>query len=468
MPVCAACNLENATFSRGQLKKGSARRCTTCVGAAVRTSAANTASSILLGSEAHKVPKLLAHELAAQLVARVEQGGGGVRTNLYNKGTNIPNKLRPVVTALVSEVVKCLPALQHALASVPGPWTQGSDAVTTLAKVLLHEMVVKERSIKGGAKHPLARAMWERRVALKAAMETSLVPVIAPPPQRATPLPRYVRVNTLKASVCDAKASLVHADAKLVATDDPFVPLLLRLPPKSNLHGHALIEEGKLILQDRASCLPALALAPPPGACVIDACAAPGNKTTQLAAAVGKAGTIYAFERNRKRAATLRGMVGRAGASSIVQVHETDFTAIDTSKSLGPATPTMALCDPSCSGSGGAGGHAQGIEHESSPAYWDNVRRLAAAQLEIIRKAFAFPHMRVVVYSTCSIHREENEDVVGKALEAAAGEWRLVLCLPDWPTRGLCDTPTGALCVRAGDCDDTHGFFVARFERVQH
>ena len=93
--------------------------------------------------------------------------------------------------------------------------------------------------------------------------------------------------------------------------------------------------------------------------------------------------------------------------------------------------------------------------------------RLAAAQLKIVCKAFTFPHMRVVVYSTCSVHREENEDVVAKALEAAAGEWRLAMCLPDWPTRGLPDAPNGELCVRAGEHDETHGFFVARFERVQ-
>ena len=80
--------------------------------------------------------------------------------------------------------------------------------------------------------------------------------------------------------------------------------------------------------------------------------------------------------------------------------------------------------------------------------------------------AMRLPRVRVVVYSTCSVHREENEDVVGKLLEATGGAWTLVRCLPAWPTRGLHDTPHGELCVRAGAEDGTHGFFVARFEKA--
>ena len=72
-----------------------------------------------------------------------------MRTNLYSKGTTIPNNLRPIVTALASEDKvsrRCVTRLQV----WPGR-TEGSDAVLSLAKVLLYEMVVKRRSIKGGA-----------------------------------------------------------------------------------------------------------------------------------------------------------------------------------------------------------------------------------------------------------------------------------------------------------------------------
>ena len=123
------------------------------------------------------------------------------------------------------------------------------------------------------------------------------------------------------------------------------MPGLLRLPPRANLHGHPLVRSGAIIPQDRASCLPAVALAPPPGARVIDSCAAPGNKTTQLAALVGAHGKVYAFERNEARAATLRAQVGRAGAGEIVSVAQADF--LRTPLVGGPGSDaTWALCDP--------------------------------------------------------------------------------------------------------------------------
>lgn len=73
---------------------------------------------------------------------------------------------------------------------------------------------------------------------------------------------------------------------------------------------------GAIILQDKASCIPATLLDVPVGATVLDACAAPGNKTTQLAAGVGTKGTVFAVEKDSKRAITLQTMVDKAGASN--------------------------------------------------------------------------------------------------------------------------------------------------------
>jgi putative methyltransferase len=58
-------------------------------------------------------------------------------------------------------------------------------------------------------------------------------------------------VNALRASVEAVRGAL-----DCVSEEDALVPGLLRLPPKTNLHGHALVTSGQLILQDRASCLP--------------------------------------------------------------------------------------------------------------------------------------------------------------------------------------------------------------------
>ncbi len=65
---------------------------------------------------------------------------------------------------------------------------------------------------------------------------------------------------------------------------DPHLPDLLRLPAGAALHAHPLVADGSVVLQGKSSCMPAHALAPKPGWTVVDCCAAPGNKTTHLAA----------------------------------------------------------------------------------------------------------------------------------------------------------------------------------------
>ena len=500
MPRCAACDitLEPARFSKGQLRKGDAKRCAACIASA----SADKVGPVDEEGPSSSPAALLPFELAGRVVFAVRQGIG-VRTALYDKRLAVPPQLLSTVTAIVSEVLKHLEPLCAALAKVEGPWE--AEAARCLAAVLTHEMVVRGRAVKGGAKHALARAVWERRLGLEGALALKR-PALGE--AKAAALPRYVRVNVVKASLEEVLAALPSA------RPDPVIPYLLRLPPKTSLHGHALVEAGKIILQDRASCLPALALSPPPGATVVDACAAPGNKTTHLASMVGGlacrlGGTVLAFERNKRRADTLRFMLERAGTGGIVRVCEADFrtAAVDTPPF---DRATHILVDPSCSGSGGAGGHTggrqegghaadDGAQEEASredATYWDRIRSLAELQQALVLKALSFPRAVAVVYSTCSIHQVrgqalemaearssataackcsprrpllptqlENEDVVKAVLAAAPPGWRLARCLPQWPTRGLAQVAHGNLCVRAGEADETHGFFVARFER---
>lgn len=475
MPRCAACEstLEPACFSKGQLRKGDAKRCAACIASAPQP--ADKVGPVDEVGTSSSPAALLPFEMAGRVLLAVRQGIG-VRTALYDKRLAVPPQLLSTVTAIVSEVLKHLEPLCAALAKVDGPWE--AEAARCLAAVLTHEMVVRGRAVKGGTKHALARAVWERRLGLEGALALNR-PALGE--TKAAALPRYVRVNAVKASLEEVLAALPSA------RPDPVIPYLLRLPPKTSLHGHALVEAGKIILQDRASCLPALALSPPPGATVVDACAAPGNKTTHLASMVGGlacrlGGTILAFERNKRRADTLRSMLERAGTGGIVRVCEADFrtAAVD----MPPFDrATHILVDPSCSGSGGAGGHtglrqedghigkraaddaAQEVASREDAAYWDRIRSLAELQQALVLKALSFPSAVAVVYSTCSIHQLENEDVVKAVLAAAPPGWRLARCLPQWPTRGLAEVAHGDLCVRAGEADETHGFFVARFER---
>ena len=133
---------------------------------------------------------------------------------------------------------------------------------------------------------------------------------------------------------------------------DPHVPDLLVLPPGTDLHAHPLVTSGGLVLQDKASCFSALALlgsssgsAPlyPPPYDVLDACAAPGNKTSHLAALLAKqcpAGRVLALDRDPQRLAILKDRVlGTMRASSVTPLLQ-DFLDLD------PTDPRVRQVSP--------------------------------------------------------------------------------------------------------------------------
>jgi len=230
--------------------------------------------------------------------------------------------------------------------------------------------------------------------------------------------------------------------------------------------------------------LTALALNPPHDAIVIDTCASPGNKTLHMASLMGggknaqKAvtGKITAFERDPLRLETLSRRIGEQGASSFVSARGADFLLSDVSSGGEFGDVTHALIDPSCSGSGLAALNKEGAEALASE--YDNgshaqnsekVRMLAEAQVEIISHAMRLPKLKAVAYSTCSVYREENEDVVLEVLRRNP-EFVVVEAVPDWPHRGLegveeFEEIAPLVCRATYEKDTTNGFFVARFER---
>ena len=156
-------------------------------------------------------------------------------------------------------------------------------------------------------------------------------------------LPRYVRINTLKCTFGEAKREL-KATGHILEIEprvrnknawrrqkpdkkqngrgykrDPDVKELLVFhgKGKSDLSRVPLVQSGALIVQQKASCFPGLALAPPPGTDVIDACAAPGSKTTHLAALMQNKGVLFAFDRSDQRLGNLRKLVATRGATNI-------------------------------------------------------------------------------------------------------------------------------------------------------
>ncbi|XP_059274846.1 25S rRNA (cytosine-C(5))-methyltransferase NSUN5 [Lycium ferocissimum] len=241
------------------------------------------------------------------------------------------------------------------------------------------------------------------------------------------------------------------------------VPDLLIFPPRTDLHDHPLVKSGSVFLQGKASSMVAVALGSKPRWEVIDACAAPGNKTVHLAALMKGNGKIIACELNKERVKRLKDTVKLAGATN-VKVKHGDFL------NMSPEDPAYSkvqaiLLDPSCSGSGTA---VDRLDH-LLPSYTadsdvNRLEKLAAFQKKALEHALSFPAVERIVYSTCSINQVENEDVVKSVLPLASSYgFELTTIFPQWPRRGHPTFDGSQHVLRTNLIEDKEGFFIALF-----
>jgi 16S rRNA (cytosine967-C5)-methyltransferase len=182
-------------------------------------------------------------------------------------------------------------------------------------------------------------------------------------------------------------------------------------------HAHELWREGAYAAQSRASMLVARALDPQPGERVLDLCAAPGGKTTHLAALMGDRGEIVAVERHAGRATALRRTCERLRASSV------EVVVGDAARFTAGEPFDRVLVDPPCSGLGTLQGHPD-LRWRSSP---EAIERLAQTQANILRAGVAALRPGgTLVYSTCTLSPRENEEQVA-AVDLRVESERLVL-----------------------------------------
>ncbi|KAL1760871.1 S-adenosyl-L-methionine-dependent methyltransferase [Schizophyllum commune] len=425
---------------------------------------------------------------AAKTLDRLDSKQGSIKGVL----ATLPEKDRKRTAALVIETLKYKAALADVIKACGLLAAEKKITSLNLALVLVHDLLLA-RGIQAGD-GPVKQAVlrhktrlqgeWTKMKIKKGAKSNEDLAQVGD--QRAALIPRYVRVNTNLWSVDEAVKSLQASGFKLA---DPFastsnflqdahVPELLLFSPKKAFHDDAAYKSGKLILQDKASCFPPLVLNPPAStkATVIDATAAPGNKTTYLSALMGNKGKLFAFERDKRRFQTLKTMVSKAACKNVTPVNA-DFLTIDPSDEMYSGV-THILLDPSCSGSGIVNRLDYLLEtEEENDSQDERLAKLASFQLLMIKHAMKFPSARRIVYSTCSIHAAENEHVVREALaseECCAGNFALASrdsVLPTWPRRGMKeemgesgDDAEGLIRCLPGE-DATNGFFVSCFVR---
>jgi 16S rRNA (cytosine967-C5)-methyltransferase len=235
-----------------------------------------------------------------------------------------------------------------------------------------------------------------------------------------------LRANTLVTTAEDLAAGLPVATRPAGSE----LPEGLVVEGAFDAHAHELWRAGAYAAQSRASMLVARALDPQPGERVLDLCAAPGGKTTHLAALMGDDGQIVAVERHAGRASALRRTCERLRASSVEVVVQ------DAARFTTTETFDRVLVDPPCSGLGTLQGHPD-LRWRSSP---ESLDRMAQAQAQIVQAAVAaLTPGGTLVYSTCTLSPRENEEQVAAAGLRVESE-RLVL-----PHR-----------------DRTDGFYIAR------
>lgn len=257
-----------------------------------------------------------------------------------------------------------------------------------------------------------------------------------------TPAESVLRVNTLRADPAGVRERL-----GIPSRTVPGVPDALVLDAPFDVAASDLWADGAIMAQSRGSMLPARALAPRPGARVLDLCAAPGAKTTQLAALIGSQGQLTAVERNAARARGLTDTVARMGAAWVrVQVADA---------ARWPAEPAVdaVLVDPPCSGLGTLQSRPD-LRWRASP---ERIAGLAPLQAAILRAgAGALAPGGALVYSVCTISRAESEAVVQAFLDEH----------PDFSAEPVPGAPPGRAFVQTlPHRDGTDGFFVARLRR---
>ena len=264
--------------------------------------------------------------------------------------------------------------------------------------------------------------------------------------------PVTFRVNTLKTTADDVCHTLDKLNFKYEKISWSNEAIMIRNVQERQIQELDIYKNGEIYLQSLSSMLPPIILNPKPETDILDMAAAPGGKTTQLAALTQNKAHITACEMNKLRAERLKYNVEKQGASCVYVMLQ-DARRIDDFFSF-----DNILLDSPCSGSGTLNAN---FENRFTMKL---IEKSTKSQLSLLRKAIKILKPgHEMVYSTCSILQCENEDIVNKVLkeenvEIVPIEFEGMGDIPQLPTK-----IDGTLCVCPTELYE--GFFVVKLRK---
>ena len=261
-----------------------------------------------------------------------------------------------------------------------------------------------------------------------------------------------LRVNTLKTNLEKVCEELTKNNIEFEKVSWSDVALIIKNATEEELQKLSIYENGEIYLQSLSSMLPPVIMQPKENTDILDMTAAPGGKTTQIAALTNNKANITACEMNNIRIEKLKYNIEKQGSKSVSVLQAdsrnlSDYFAFD-----------QILLDAPCSGSG-----TIDLNNERTYKNFTEVlvEKSTKSQLTLLKKALKILKPgHEMIYSTCSILSRENEDILSKALKG------INAAIVPIKLQGIEDIPLlptkieGTLCV----CPNKYyeGFFVAK------
>lgn len=265
-----------------------------------------------------------------------------------------------------------------------------------------------------------------------------------------------LRVNTIKTNSSNIEKVLEENNIKYKKVSWYSEGYIIENVKETEIENLDIYKNGEIYLQSLSSMLPPIILEPKENTDILDMTAAPGGKTTEIATLVGNRARITAIEMNKIRAQKLKYNIEKQGATCVYVMEQdarklNDFFSFDN-----------VLLDAPCSGSGTININDTKLEKIFTEQL---IKKSIKSQNELLKKAIkVLKKGSKMVYSTCSILQEENENIIENVLkenkvEIVDIDFKGIEDLPKLPTR-----IKGTLCV--APTKEYEGFFVAKLKKL--